>query len=112
MRFALLVLATLALATWTADARADNGQPSAETLAEMGLSGIHVVSDSEASSVRGSGYYWGGAYRYRLGIYKFHSWVKKYHNHVKSFHNRIAKKHYGYSYGYYGKSSHKPSKRW
>lgn len=38
-------------------AQADNGMPSQSTLNAMGLSGMQVMSDSEATGVRGLGYY-------------------------------------------------------
>ena len=38
-------------------AQADNGMPSQSTLRAMGLSGIQVMSDREASEIRGMGYY-------------------------------------------------------
>ena len=125
MRIAAVLIGA-ALASVAHQAEAQQGLPSEAMLAEMGLSGIQIVSDEEASTIRGSGYSWGGgAYRYRQGIYKFHKWVYKFHRwvrdfhrHTKRLHHRVVKKHHGL-HGFHGHHSkmartpkHRPTKRW
>ena len=48
-----MVIAMMALLYSTA--AADDGRPSRDTLADMGLSGLVVVSDDEALAIRGQG---------------------------------------------------------
>ena len=104
MRIAALVIGAM-LANFAVEARADEGLPSEELLAEMGLSDIQVISDNEASTIRGTGYSWSGAYRYRQGIYKLHKWARKFHKHARQFHRRISKKHTFHTV-------YRPAKRW
>lgn len=59
MKNLLCFLATLALLMAASTSRADNRIPSSE-LNEMGLSGLTVMSDSEAMHVRGTGFAFAG----------------------------------------------------
>lgn len=109
MRFAALLIGAL-LASCAAQAQAETvGLPSQEMLSQMGLSGIQVMTDQEASQVRGSGFSWGGhshlsksIYRLHKSVRKFHIWVKKFNRHVKKFHHRVSKRSWSY----------RPSKKW
>ena len=53
MRFVPALLITLVL---SATARADLGAPSKQTLADMGLGSLQVISDAEAQAIRGAGF--------------------------------------------------------
>ena len=43
-------------------------------LSNMGLSGMHIMSDDEAMAIRGSGFSWGvgSAHHFRHSVHKFH----------------------------------------
>ncbi len=60
-------------------------------LSDMGLSGMHVMSDYEALSIRGSGFSWwvGSTHHFRLSVHKFHKWVRHFQKHTKHFHHSI-----------------------
>ena len=49
---ALVIVLTLSVTL----ARAEQGVPSSQTLADMRLSGLEIISDSDAMSIRGSGF--------------------------------------------------------
>lgn len=57
MKSVLTIAAACTMLALAGVAQADNSMPSQSTLNAMGLSGIEVMSDSEAESVRGFGYY-------------------------------------------------------
>jgi hypothetical protein len=57
-RWSGLVVALVAICP--AFASAENGRPSQETLKAMGLSGMEVMSDEQAMSVRGQGFTFAG----------------------------------------------------
>jgi hypothetical protein len=56
-----LAIATIALMCQSA--AANDGRPSRDTLADMGLSGLVVMSDDDAMAVRGMGYKGGSSVR-------------------------------------------------
>ena len=56
MRRSIFVLTATLIAMLAGFAQADQGLPSAATLADMGLAGMQVISDSEALAVRGQGF--------------------------------------------------------
>lgn len=55
-RMICLVLFAAMISLSAATVRADQGAPSAATLADMGLSGMQVMSDEDAMAVRGQGF--------------------------------------------------------
>jgi hypothetical protein len=56
-----LAAAMMILAGWQSSARAEDGAPSTSALSAMGLSGMVVMSDDQAMSVRGMGFSGGGS---------------------------------------------------
>jgi hypothetical protein len=50
-----IVLIVALISMFASLAQADQGLPSAATLADMGLAGIDVISDREALAIRGEG---------------------------------------------------------
>jgi len=89
MRIAFAVLGAV-LALQTFDVQADEGLPSQAVIAEMGLSGMQVLSDSEAYEIRGSGFVWGwGKSNFHHSAFKFRLWVFKFHKHIKEFHRSL-----------------------
>ena len=91
MRIAFAVLGAV-LALQTFDVQADEGLPSQAVIAEMGLSGMQVLSDSEAYEIRGSGFVWGWGksnFSHRDIGFKFRFLVFKFHKHIKEFHRSL-----------------------
>ena len=80
----LSLVTVVALVVVSGTARADEGLPSQDQLAAMGLSGLQVVSDSEALDVRGQGWGgWGGSWR--QGWTKYRKWFAAYRRHFERF---------------------------
>ncbi len=57
MRILTVALVAISMVTLAGVAQADQSRPSQSTLSAMGLSGMQVMSDSQALEVRGMGYY-------------------------------------------------------
>ena len=53
-------------------------------LSDMGLSGMHIMSDDEAMAIRGSGFSWGvgSTHHFRHSVHKFHQWVRHFQKHT------------------------------
>src|SRR6185295_11090495 len=58
----VLGLAIVVVAAAGRLARAEDGQPSRQSLSEMGLGGLVVMSDDDAATVRGKGFMGGGSH--------------------------------------------------
>ena len=56
-RTLIVALAAGSMLALTSAAQADHSRPSTSTLQAMGLGGMQIISDTEAMSVRGMGYY-------------------------------------------------------
>ena len=124
MRLAAVLIGAI-LANSAVDAHARQGVPSQAVLAEMGLSGMQVLSDDEALAIRGSGFSGGvgTAYHYRQSIYKLHKWVYDFHKRTKHFHKNVWRG-YGGSKGHHSKhgkghhskhrktTHHRPMTKW
>jgi len=70
MRPTVILMAVL-LPCFAADVHAQYGLPSPAVIDEMGLSGIQIMCDCEASMIRLSGYppsRWGNLYNYVHGV--------------------------------------------
>lgn len=57
MRILTVALVAVSMLALAGVAQAEDGRPSQSTLTAMGLSGMQVMSDSQALEVRGMGYY-------------------------------------------------------
>ena len=101
MKSVLTFAAACSMLALAGVAQADNGTPSQSTLDAMGLSGLQVMSDSEADSVRGFGYY---------GYSPKNSYVLAYgksYAHVSGYGAKAGTKDAYYAEGtYYAKGRH------
>jgi hypothetical protein len=88
MRIAIAVIgATMAFQALYV--QADEGLPSQAVIAEMGLSGMQIMSDSEAYQIRGSGFVsdWAGSSIHisRRSVFKLKVLVFKFKRHIWEF---------------------------
>jgi hypothetical protein len=89
MRTTAAMVLVLALA---GTAFAADGAPSREVLAQMGLSGMQVMTDDEAASVRGAGFIgWDGFDMFQDAMKDYRKQVKHFHKIVKKFDRKISK---------------------
>ncbi len=89
MRITAIVLgATLASLAFQAEAQ--DGVPGKDVLAEMGLSSLQVMSDEQASSIRGSGFSWGWGKADPIfnSFSKYRGWIDKHRGNVQDFQQR------------------------
>lgn len=71
---------------------AADGVPSRKVLADMGLSGMQVMSDDEAASVRGMGFVgWDGFDMFQDALKDYRHQVKHFEKIVKKFDHKISK---------------------
>lgn len=94
MRPAAAIVASLVL---SATAFGAQGAPSEQVLADMGLSGLQILSDSEASAIRGAGFDGFDTYRHSIKLY--HKTVKAFHKQVKKFDHKLRKTSHHKSHG-------------
>jgi hypothetical protein len=88
MRTAAAVVLALALSN---AAFAVDGAPSRQVLAEMGLSGMQVMSDDEAAKVRGAGFVgWDGFDMFQDALKDYRKQVKHFEKLVKKFDHKIS----------------------
>ena len=129
MRLAAVVMGAL-LASVAVTAQAQHGLPSQAMLTDMGLSGMQILSDEEAMTIRGSGFRGGvgTAYHFHHSIHKFHKWVEHFHKWVHQFQKRtkhfhhhfdlrhdFGKKHISFHFHHISLKKfpiHRPFKRW
>lgn len=101
----------LGLALSTAAYGADTA-PSQQVLAEMGLSGMQIMSDDAASEVRGMGFTFDGFRLYKAAQRNYQKQVKQYHKLVGKWQRDVDKylsgggKHHGGKSHYVGKSNY------
>ncbi len=76
-QFFTLSLSAMVLVAMGSFVQAQQGMPSQATLNAMGLSGMQVVSDSEAMSIRGHGYQRGKSIAIAFGVSYAHVGGKK-----------------------------------
>jgi hypothetical protein len=88
MRPAVAIVIGLAL---SASAFGVEAKPSEQVLAEMGLSGLQILSDSDAMAVRGAGF--DGFATLHSSIKMFHRSVKEFHKAKKDFHKQVKDFH-------------------
>lgn len=89
MRTAAAIVLGLALSNAAFGAE---GAPSKQVLADMGLSGMQVLSDDEAANIRGAGFVGlEGFHMYKQGIHNYQKQVKHFHKQVKRFQHKIEK---------------------
>ena len=107
--------ALMIILTMYAAARAESETPSTTVLADMGLTGLQILSDREASAIRGLGFEPGphlaGFESYQLskakfkehvaefreriknhtfaGKARFKNSIEKFHKHVKKLHDKV-----------------------
>jgi hypothetical protein len=83
MRAIMLVI----VLTMSAGARAEQTMPNPSVLADMGLRGLHVLSDHEASAIRGFGFEPGshlaGFEGYQLSKIEFQEHVAEFRERIK-----------------------------
>ena len=83
MRYVAAIAIILAI---SATSRAAEGVPSQHVLAQMGLGGLQVMSDVDASAVRGSGFdpgdFLNGFEHYRQSIDNFHERVADFQDRI------------------------------
>jgi hypothetical protein len=98
MRIAIAVIGAT-MAFQALHVQADEGLPSQAVIAEMGLSGMQIMSDREAYQIRGSGFVsdWGGKriHLVRISVFKLKLLVYKLERHIKEFeiHFHFPKSH-------------------
>jgi hypothetical protein len=102
----------LIVLTMSVTARAEQGVPSSTVLSDMGLAGLQILSDREASAIRGFGFEPGshlaGFEHYQLSKTEFKERVAKFRERIKNhsfkgsarfkdsiedFHDRVRKFH-------------------
>jgi hypothetical protein len=79
---ALMIVLSMYSAT-----RAEQGAPSSTVLADMGLAGLQILSDREASAIRGHGFEPGshlaGFESYQLSKFEFQEHVAEFRDRIK-----------------------------
>jgi hypothetical protein len=87
MRTAAAIVFGLALSTAAFGA---DGAPSREVLAEMGLGGMQVLSDTEAANIRGTGFVgFEGFHIFKDALRDYQKQVKHFHKLVKKFDRKL-----------------------
>jgi hypothetical protein len=92
MRIAIAVIGAT-MACQALSVKADEGLPSKEVIAEMGLSGMQIMSDSEAYQIRGSGFVsdWGRSKIHfsKSFVFKLKLLVFKLERHIKQLERKF-----------------------